>query len=121
MNELNRKAMVLGNKLAPRMGRDRKAAFVEAWAIVKAGPGPPGPGRVLRFPAGGPPAPCPVQSRRCSGGPGTGAVKPGGPCSSRGDGRRPGRPRAVPPGLRAGSHGTGGGGTGSAASPPCGG
>lgn len=26
MNELNRKAMVLGNKLAPRMDGDRKAA-----------------------------------------------------------------------------------------------
>jgi hypothetical protein len=37
MNELNRKAMVLGNKLAPRLDGDRKAAFVEAWAIVKAG------------------------------------------------------------------------------------
>ena len=37
MNELNRKAMVLGNKLAPRMGGDRKAAFAEAWIIVKAG------------------------------------------------------------------------------------
>ncbi|GHV07074.1 hypothetical protein FACS189485_16750 [Spirochaetia bacterium] len=37
MNELNRKAMVLGNKLAPRMGGDRKAAFVQAWLIVKAG------------------------------------------------------------------------------------
>ncbi|GHU83643.1 hypothetical protein FACS189468_8920 [Spirochaetia bacterium] len=36
MNELNRKAMVLGNKLAPRMDGDRKIAFVEAWAIVKA-------------------------------------------------------------------------------------
>jgi hypothetical protein len=30
------KVMTLGNKLAPRMG-DRRAAFVEAWAIVKAG------------------------------------------------------------------------------------
>jgi hypothetical protein len=29
--------MTLGNKLAPRMGGDRKAAFVQAWAIVKAG------------------------------------------------------------------------------------
>ena len=37
MNELNRKAMVLGNKLAPRVGGDRKAAFVHAWIIVKAG------------------------------------------------------------------------------------
>jgi hypothetical protein len=37
MNEVNRKAMVLGNRLAPRMGGDRKAAFVEAWSIVKAG------------------------------------------------------------------------------------
>jgi hypothetical protein len=35
--ELARKAMVLGNKLAPRMDGDRKAAFVEAWIIVKAG------------------------------------------------------------------------------------
>jgi hypothetical protein len=30
------KVMTLGNKLAPRMG-DRRAAFVEAWIIVKAG------------------------------------------------------------------------------------
>jgi hypothetical protein len=37
MNDLNRKAMILGNKLAPRMDGDRKAAFTEAWAIVKAG------------------------------------------------------------------------------------
>ncbi|GHT64535.1 hypothetical protein FACS1894110_04380 [Spirochaetia bacterium] len=37
MNELNRKAMVLGNKLAPRIGGDRKATFVEAWIIVKVG------------------------------------------------------------------------------------
>jgi hypothetical protein len=36
MNKLNRKAMTLGNKLALRMDGDRKAAFVEAWAIVKA-------------------------------------------------------------------------------------
>jgi hypothetical protein len=35
-SELKSKVMTLGNKLAPRMG-DRKAAFVEAWAIVKAG------------------------------------------------------------------------------------
>jgi hypothetical protein len=35
-NELKSKVMTLGNKLAPRMG-DRRAAFVEAWAIVKAG------------------------------------------------------------------------------------
>ena len=31
------KVMTLGNRLAPRMGGDRKAAFVQAWAIVKAG------------------------------------------------------------------------------------
>jgi hypothetical protein len=35
-SELKSKAMTLGNRLAPRMG-DRRAAFVEAWAIVKAG------------------------------------------------------------------------------------
>jgi hypothetical protein len=35
--ELKSKVMTLGNKLAPRMGGDRRAAFVEAWAIVKAG------------------------------------------------------------------------------------
>jgi hypothetical protein len=34
--ELKSKVMTLGNKLAPRMG-DRRAASVEAWAIVKAG------------------------------------------------------------------------------------
>jgi hypothetical protein len=36
-NELKSKAMTLGNKLAPRMGGDRSAAFIQAWAIVKAG------------------------------------------------------------------------------------
>jgi hypothetical protein len=35
--ELKSKVMTLGNKLAPRMGGDRTAAFVQAWAIVKAG------------------------------------------------------------------------------------
>jgi hypothetical protein len=35
-NELKSKVMTLGNKLAPHMG-DRRAAFVEAWAVVKAG------------------------------------------------------------------------------------
>ena len=34
--ELKSKVMTLGNRLAPRMG-DRRAAFVRAWAIVKAG------------------------------------------------------------------------------------
>jgi hypothetical protein len=34
--ELKSKVMTLGNKLAPRMG-DRRAAFVEAWTIVRAG------------------------------------------------------------------------------------
>jgi hypothetical protein len=33
--ELSSKTMTLGNKLSPRIG-DRKAAFVQAWAIVKA-------------------------------------------------------------------------------------
>jgi hypothetical protein len=35
-SELKSKVMTLGNKLAPRMG-DRRAAFVQAWIIVKAG------------------------------------------------------------------------------------
>jgi hypothetical protein len=35
--EMKNKVMALGNKLAPRMGGDRKAAFVKAWAVVKAG------------------------------------------------------------------------------------
>jgi hypothetical protein len=35
--ELKSKVMTLGNKLAPRMGGDRRAAFVQAWAVVKAG------------------------------------------------------------------------------------
>jgi hypothetical protein len=35
-SELKAKVMTLGNKLAPRMG-DRRAAFVRAWIIVKAG------------------------------------------------------------------------------------
>jgi hypothetical protein len=36
-SELKSKVMTLGNKLAPRMGGDRHDAFVQAWAIVKAG------------------------------------------------------------------------------------
>jgi hypothetical protein len=36
-SELKSNVMTLGNKLAPRMGGDRKAAFVEAWAMVKKG------------------------------------------------------------------------------------
>jgi hypothetical protein len=36
-SELKAKVMTLGNRLAPRMGGDRKAAFIQAWAIVKAG------------------------------------------------------------------------------------
>jgi hypothetical protein len=35
-SELKSKVVTLGNKLAPRIG-DRRAAFVEAWAIVKTG------------------------------------------------------------------------------------
>jgi hypothetical protein len=35
-SELKSKVVTLGNRLAPRMG-DRRAAFVEAWAVVKAG------------------------------------------------------------------------------------
>jgi hypothetical protein len=35
-SELKSKVMTLGNRLAPRMG-DRRAAFVRAWAVVKAG------------------------------------------------------------------------------------
>jgi hypothetical protein len=35
--ELKSKVMTLGNKLAPRMGGDRRAAFIQAWAVVKAG------------------------------------------------------------------------------------
>jgi hypothetical protein len=35
--ELKSKVMTLGNKLTPRMGGNRTAAFVQAWAIVKAG------------------------------------------------------------------------------------
>jgi hypothetical protein len=31
------KVMTLGNKLAPRMGGDRHDAFIQAWAVVKAG------------------------------------------------------------------------------------
>jgi hypothetical protein len=34
--ELKSKAMTLGNRLAPRYG-DRREAFIQAWAIVKAG------------------------------------------------------------------------------------
>jgi hypothetical protein len=36
-SEMKSKVMALGNRLAGRMGGDRRAAFVKAWAIVKAG------------------------------------------------------------------------------------
>ena len=35
--ELKSKVVSLGNRLAPRMGGDRSAAFIKAWALVKAG------------------------------------------------------------------------------------
>ena len=35
--EVKNKVMGLGNRLSPRMGGDRTAAFVQAWAICKAG------------------------------------------------------------------------------------
>ena len=35
--ELKSKVMSLGNRLAPKMDGDRTAAFIKAWAIVKAG------------------------------------------------------------------------------------
>lgn len=35
--EQKSKVMALGNRLASHMGGDRSAAFVQAWAIVKAG------------------------------------------------------------------------------------
>ena len=35
--ELKSKVMSLGNRLAPKMDSDRTAAFIKAWAIVKAG------------------------------------------------------------------------------------
>ncbi|MDR0496623.1 MAG: HIRAN domain-containing protein [Treponema sp.] len=36
-SETKSKVMSLGNRLAPRMGGNRSAAFVRAWQIVKAG------------------------------------------------------------------------------------
>jgi len=36
-SEMKSKVMNMGNRLAPRMGGDRRAAFVKAWAICKAG------------------------------------------------------------------------------------
>jgi hypothetical protein len=36
-SELKSKVVTLGNRLAPRMGGDKSAAFTRAWAIVKAG------------------------------------------------------------------------------------
>jgi hypothetical protein len=35
--ELKSKVMSLGNRLAPKMDGDKSAAFIKAWAIVKAG------------------------------------------------------------------------------------
>ena len=36
-SEMKSKVVTLGNKLAPRMGGNKSAAFSRAWAIVKAG------------------------------------------------------------------------------------
>src|SRR5215510_12712316 len=36
-SELKSRVMSLGNRLAPKMGGDREAAFIKAWQIVKAG------------------------------------------------------------------------------------
>ena len=36
-SEMKSKVMSMGNRLAPRMDGDRRAAFMRAWAIVKAG------------------------------------------------------------------------------------
>ena len=35
--EMKSKVMSLGNRLAPRMGGDRTAAFIKAWVLVKNG------------------------------------------------------------------------------------
>jgi len=35
--EMKNKVMTLGNRLAPKMNGGRSAAFIKAWAIVKAG------------------------------------------------------------------------------------
>jgi hypothetical protein len=35
--ELKSKIMTLGNRLAPKMGGNKSAAFVKAWAVCKAG------------------------------------------------------------------------------------
>ena len=35
--QMKSRVMALGNRLTARLGGDRRAAFVEAWAIVKAG------------------------------------------------------------------------------------
>jgi len=35
--EMKSKVVSLGNRLAPKLGGDKSAAFVKAWAIVKAG------------------------------------------------------------------------------------
>jgi len=37
IRETKNKVMALGNKLAPKMDGDRTAAFIQAWALVKAG------------------------------------------------------------------------------------
>jgi hypothetical protein len=36
-SEMKSKVVSLGNRLAPKMGGDKSAAFTRAWAIVKAG------------------------------------------------------------------------------------
>jgi hypothetical protein len=36
-SEMKSKIVTLGNRLAPRMGGDKSAAFIRAWQIVKAG------------------------------------------------------------------------------------
>ena len=36
-SEMKSKVVTLGNRMAPRMGGNKSAAFSQAWAIVKAG------------------------------------------------------------------------------------
>jgi hypothetical protein len=119
--ELKSKAMTLGNKLAPRMDGDRRAAFVEAWAIVKAG-GLEIPVRGVSF-GNRQEALRRLASYRPQDVRAVLVPEPSNPVDPAAVAVMvgvQGGPRTIPPGLCASGHGCGCGGPGTEASPACG-
>jgi hypothetical protein len=100
--------MALGNRLAPRMGGNRRAAFIQAWGLELAVRGVSFGNRqeALR--------------RLAAYSPADGTLQPGGPRRRGGYGRGTERPRTFPPGVCAPEPGPGRGGLGREAPRPAG-